>query len=126
MPANYPDAEMVKGFETGPGFDQVWVKRAPDGTIEEYIIVEAKGPGAKLGTGANKGDQMSKKWFKNTTKSMSDSANTETASLGKSIQDAIDFGPPPKVSGLGLEAVESNGVVTGASPISLPDGNLFN
>ena len=30
------------------------------------MIVEAKGPGAKLSTGAKKGDQMSKPWVKNT------------------------------------------------------------
>ena len=126
MTKNHPDAEMVRGFETGPGFDQVYVKRAADGSIEEYIIVEAKGPGAKLGTKAKKGKQMSKKWVGNTVKSMEKATDSNTADLGSSLKDAIDFGPLPKVSGMGIEAVETNGVVTGVKPISLPDGNSFN
>ncbi|MFP6845137.1 MAG: hypothetical protein VB958_08005 [Thalassolituus sp.] len=126
MTKNHPDAEMVQGFSKGSGFDQVWVKRAPDGSIEEYIIVEAKGPGAKLAIKGGKGPQMSQQWVDNTNIEMTTSKNPEISQLGKDLTDAIDYGPPPKVSGLGLEAVEKNGVVTGAKEITLPNGTAFN
>ncbi|TAA47784.1 hypothetical protein [Corallincola spongiicola] len=126
MEQNHPDAQMVRGFESGTGFDQVWVKRNVDGTVNEIIIVEAKGPGAKLGTKAKKGDQMSQEWIENTAAEMERSSNPAVSELGQNIVDAIEFGPPPKVSGIGLEAIETNGVASGAKEIALPNGNAFN
>ncbi|MGH1485268.1 MAG: hypothetical protein ACRBCI_03540 [Cellvibrionaceae bacterium] len=126
MSNNHPDADIVRGFEPGTGFDQVWAKRNPDGSVSEYMIVEAKGPGAKLSTNANKGKQMSQEWVENTAEQMSRSSNTSASQLGNDVMDAIDLGPPPKVTGIGLEAIEQNGSITGARQIALPDGADFN
>ena len=50
---------MERGFKPGTGFDQVYVKKNPDGSVAEYVIVEAKGLGATLSKNAKKGEQMS-------------------------------------------------------------------
>jgi hypothetical protein len=65
MKKNYPSAKLIYGFGKGIGFDQVYQKG------DKIIIVEAKGPGAKLGSSARKGKQMSKNWVMMTAKGMS-------------------------------------------------------
>lgn len=65
MNKNYPSAKLIYGFGKGIGFDQVYQKG------DQIIIVEAKGPGAKLGSSARKGRQMSKNWVMMTADGMS-------------------------------------------------------
>jgi RHS repeat-associated protein len=92
-----PDAEMVRGFERGgdqTGFDQVWVKRNPDGTVSEFIIGEGKGPGAKLGN-PQKGPQMSEEWVDNTITELQRSSNPADQQLGQELRDAMASGHPP-------------------------------
>ncbi|HET8707613.1 MAG TPA: hypothetical protein VFM46_15005, partial [Pseudomonadales bacterium] len=67
--AQFRDYAILRGFEPGTGFDQVWVKIGPHGEIEHILIVEAKGPGAKLGNPA-KGAQMSPEWVVRTVQEM--------------------------------------------------------
>ena len=59
---------MLLGFKKGTGLDQVY----EDGN--RIIVVEAKGPGAKLGTSDRKGKQMSIPWILETAKGMKDRA----------------------------------------------------
>jgi len=120
---DFPDAELAQGFEVGQGYDQIWEIKNEKGEIVEYIIVEAKGPGAKLSTGAKKGDQMSKEWILNTAEEMSDKGQE----LGEKILDAIEDGPPPKITAKGYEAVvDESGNILDAKPIDLPDGEKIN
>jgi hypothetical protein len=65
MNKNHPSAKLIYGFGKGTGFDQVYQKG------DKIIIVEAKGPGAKLGSSARKGAQMSKSWVMMTADGMS-------------------------------------------------------
>jgi hypothetical protein len=58
MLAEEPSAELIRGFMVGDGFDQIWARRGANGEIIEYIIVEAKGPGAQLGETVNKVREM--------------------------------------------------------------------
>ena len=74
MLTNYPNAEMLMGFSKGTGIDQVY----KDG--KRMIVVEAKGPGAKLGVSDRKGKQMSMPWILETSKGMRDKI------LGKKIR----------------------------------------
>lgn len=74
MLTNYPGAEMLMGFSKGTGIDQIY----KDG--KRMIVVEAKGPGAKLGTSDRKGKQMSMPWILETAKGMRDQI------LGKKIR----------------------------------------
>lgn len=66
MVKNYPNAKMLLGFGKGVGLDQVY----KDG--DRIIVVEAKGPGAKLGTSDRKGKQMSIPWVLETVRGMKD------------------------------------------------------
>jgi len=67
--AQFGNHVILRGFEPGTGFDQVWVRIGKNGEIEHILIVEAKGPGAKLGTPA-KGAQMSPEWVVRTVQEM--------------------------------------------------------
>lgn len=122
MQKNYPDYEMVRGFEAGTGYDQVYVKRNPNGEVTDIMIVEAKGPNAKLGKTKNKGPQMSKEWVEKTASEMQRAKNPETSQLGKKLADAIDNGPPPKVKGKVIQATEGGG----AKEIDCPNGGIYN
>ena len=68
MTKKYPTSKMLLGFKKGTGLDQVY----EDGN--RIIVVEAKGPGAKLGTSDRKGKQMSIPWILETAKGMKDRA----------------------------------------------------
>ncbi|MBB1403296.1 hypothetical protein H5117_16545 [Pseudoalteromonas sp. SG45-1] len=86
----------------------------------EYFIVEAKGPGAKLLTGANKGDQMTDEWIESSLMSMKNSKKYEEKNqLGEDILDAIED-KKPKVTKLVIEAVEVDGEITGGKLQPLP------
>lgn len=74
MLRQYPTAKLVLGYSKGIGLDQVYEHG------NDMIVVEAKGPGAKLGTSDRKGKQMSYPWILETSKGMSDKA------LGKKIR----------------------------------------
>ncbi|ATB43557.1 hypothetical protein CYFUS_009037 [Cystobacter fuscus] len=102
---NHPELELRHGFKQGVGFDQVYVKRGLDGKIKEYVIVEAKGPGAKLGTTKTKGDQMSTQWVKGTAEEMA----AKNMGLGRELVEALGSKPPPKVTGMVVEALEGGG-----------------
>lgn len=114
---NEPDAVMVKGFEQGSGFDQVWVKKDGDGNVTEYIVGEAKGPGQDLSTDAKKGPQMSDSWVHQSADDMSQSKDPQTAALGSDMKKALTDGPPPQVTG---RVVESGG--QGGSSLVPVDG----
>jgi hypothetical protein len=96
---------LERGFAVGTGYDQVWVRRGPNGEILEIRIVEAKGPGAPLSTGAVKGDQMSPDWVYNTAREMarSPSASPEQRRLARDIVHGMETGNPP-VRGSAVEA----------------------
>lgn len=64
MNKNHSSARLIYGFEKGVGFDQVY----KDGST--IYVVEAKGPGAKLGFSDLKGKQMSKSWVMATARGM--------------------------------------------------------
>lgn len=113
METNYPDHEMVRGFESGTGVDQIWVKK--DGS--EIIVVEAKGPGAELGKGAKKGDQMSETWMSSTANDMARNGDTR-------LQDALMKGEP-KVKGIVVEANPDGGAFEYIGDTMPPDG-LYN
>ena len=95
MVDNEPGTEMVRGFEPGTGYDQVWVRRGPDGNVSEYVIGEGKGPGAELGQTATKGSQMSPEWVEGTAEEMTRSSNPDKQQLGQDILDALRSGDPP-------------------------------
>lgn len=103
MLAEEPGTELVRGFEVGDGFDQIWVRRGPDGEIVEYIIVEAKGPGASLGMTKGKGKQMSDEWVSRTVEDLADEGQ-----LGRDMLKALEDGKPP-VTGRVVEADGAGG-----------------
>ena len=121
MQKNHSDYEMIRGFEVGIGYDQVYVKRDSSGKVTEILIVEAKGPNAKLGNPKKGRPQMSKKWVKKTAEEMQCSGNTETRQLGEKIHNAI-ANPPPKVTGKVIQAIEGGG----AQEILCPDNGTYN
>jgi|GEM_PF-5338389 len=101
--------QMARGFESGQGYDQVWVRRE-NGQIVEILIVEAKGRRLSDGTPADLGDtesmgpQMSRTWVLGTAILRMHKTPAD-AELGNLIAEAMQFGPPPAVYGV---------VVTGA------------
>lgn len=122
METNHPDFVMDKGFNgPGHGFDQVYTKYDAAGNPVEILIVEAKGPSAKLATNAAKGRQMSKEWVKNTISEMVKSEDSTTKALGKRLRTALDDGEPP-VTGKVIEALKKSG----AKEVPLPPGPEYN
>ncbi|MFT5823536.1 MAG: hypothetical protein ACI8ZM_004798, partial [Crocinitomix sp.] len=77
----------------GSGFDQIWQK--PNGT---FCVVEAKGPGAKLGSSAAKGEQMSTEWVLKTAQGMAKNKDNKKKTIGGKIVQAIES-EAPKVEG---------------------------
>lgn len=74
---NYKNAKLIHGYEKGVGFDQVWEHNG------QLLVVEAKGPGAKLGQTASKGEQMSEEWVESTAKGM------KKQHIGKKVQSHL-------------------------------------
>jgi hypothetical protein len=78
MLKNYPHAKMILGYQKGIGFDQVY-----EDEENNIIVVEGKGPGAKLGMTAGKGKQMSLEWIERTALGMGNQK------VGKKILKAL-------------------------------------
>lgn len=115
-----PPAKMEMGFGPVPWVDQIWAKRDENGKVIEYFVVEAKGPGAKLLTGAKKGEQMTDLWVKKSLESTENSEKyKEKNQLGEDILDAIE-NEELKVTKLVIEAVEVDGNITGGKLQPLP------
>ncbi len=91
---------LLRGFEAGTGFDQVWVRKQ-NGIIVDILIVEAKGHRATLGD-PQKGKQMSPAWIMNTVREMLMRGDDGTATL---ILEAIRTGYPP-IRGVVIQADE--------------------
>jgi hypothetical protein len=100
----------------------VWAKYGQDKKVQQYIIVEAKGQGAKLSTKADKGAQMSKQWVENTAKSMQNSTKAADRELGTALTDALKKGAPPKVIGKVIQ-INKDGVPKWKS---VPGGGVYN
>ncbi len=116
MLAEEPSAELVRGFMVGDGFDQIWVRRGSRGEIIEYIIVEAKGPGAQLGETVNKGTQMSNEWVTKTARQLAQRGATPAERrLARDLVDALDSGHPP-VTGRVIESDGAGGYIERGLP----------
>lgn len=100
----YRGMALVRGFEAGTGFDQVWVRRDANGNITDILIVEAKGPGASLGD-PDKGQQMGHEWVAKTAAEMIMRGDD---GIGTLIHDAIRSGQPP-ISGVVIQARDQAG-----------------
>jgi hypothetical protein len=81
-------ATMLVGFASGPGIDQLWL----DPAKKQYVVIEAKGPGAKLlvnkfavrgATGGSALVQMSKPWVANRIPRLASSQPAVLATLLK-------------------------------------------
>ncbi len=97
--------QLLRGFEAGTGFDQVWVRRDNNGEVTEILIVEAKGPGAAIQQTRTKGRQMSAEWIAKTSAEMIMRGDDGTGTL---IHNAIRSGRPP-ISGIVVQATSNNG-----------------
>jgi hypothetical protein len=115
------DHRILWTFGPGTGFDQLWFVQSPDDT---YVIVEAKGPGAKLSEGAKKGDQMSTEWVRNTLEELSHSKSLSDTDRGhvEKMLKGIDVGPPPKVTGKVITAEPGGGAI---EMTDCPDGGIY-
>jgi hypothetical protein len=90
----FPSAVMLTGFSPGVGIDQVWQDKT------HVYVVEAKGPGAKLGfvDGIGYGvKQMSLPWVESR-------AAFEEVSIKKAIQDAIKNNKLKRIVGYGYKS----------------------
>jgi hypothetical protein len=90
---DFADCRPVLGFEVGNGFDQVWERVGADGRVTEFIIGEAKGPGATLGTSL-KGGQMTPEWIMNTATELINQGGAAKL-LGERLLQAMVDGEPP-------------------------------
>jgi len=114
---DFADCRPVRGFEVGTGFDQVWERAGADGHITEFIIGEAKGPGAELGTSL-KGEQMSPEWIINTATEMINQGGA-ARQLGERIIQAMVDGYPP-IRGIVVTAGKDD------APATIDDRGHFN
>ncbi|UBF23961.1 DUF4157 domain-containing protein [Kovacikia minuta CCNUW1] len=89
------DWKLIIGYASGAGIDQLWVSPS----LKKYIIVEAKGPGAKLKVdkfavrGATAGgtlEQMSQEWVEDRIPRLKTSYPTELANLLKDCALKVD------------------------------------
>ena len=108
-----PGAVLVRGFEAGTGFDQVWVRKDKNGKVVEYIIVEGKGHGAELSKGNDKGDQMSDMWVTESALELRRKGNV----LGRDILAALKGESGAVVTG---RVIQADGAA-GANNTYLPD-----
>ena len=88
MLATNKSYSLATPFGKGTGFDQVWIQRNASGEISQFMVGEAKGPGAKLAS-PGKGPQMSAEWVFNTVKEMLVSSDAHTRWLGEQMLKAI-------------------------------------
>jgi len=87
----------------GTGVDQVWYKGTYPGAVTEWLIVEAKGPNAKLSTSFEGLVQMSKPWVVDRIKKMINSSDANKSAIATEIDTAITNGHP-EVKGLVITA----------------------
>jgi hypothetical protein len=115
------DFHLVWGFSSGTGIDQLWA--TGETPPKQYIIVEAKGPGATLSTNAAKGDQMSKQWVRSSLESVgnSPSSTQDDRDHAKRMLKGMDLGPPPEVYGRVIEALPGGG----AKEVGCPDKGIY-
>jgi hypothetical protein len=108
------DFQLLYGFAAGVGIDQIWHSPSTD----TYMLVEAKGPGAALSTGAIKGDQMSKQWVENSLISITNSSNSTLGEIADAqrMLEAMNDGPPPHVIGKVIEALPGGGACERGCP----------
>ncbi|HWV14421.1 MAG TPA: hypothetical protein VN030_03235 [Cellvibrio sp.] len=112
MLAREKDYTLATPFGKGTGFDQVWIKRNAAGEIIDFIVGEAKGPGAQLGD-PDKGGQMTAKWVFNTVKEMIASSDAHQRWLGEQMMKAIMKSRKtgkPLIRGLVIEADKTPGL----------------
>ncbi|HWK54298.1 MAG TPA: hypothetical protein VNR18_08015 [Hyphomicrobiales bacterium] len=94
----FADMKLMRGFEEGTGFDQIWITRGPDGRITDILLVEAKGKGAGLSDTKNKGFQMSEQWVAATLREMQASNDKMASALASELESALAFGA--RISGI--------------------------
>lgn len=87
-----PTWRLRAGFSPGTGFDQVWETR----NRNKINVVEAKGPGARLGVSDRKGRQLSKPWVKATAEGLAQDFGIAAALANGAVGGA---GGVPKVRG---------------------------
>lgn len=88
----------------GAGVDQVWCKKV-GGKVTEWLIVEAKGPGATLTTSFEGVEQMSQEWVESRIDRMTRSGDPDHKAVGLKIKAALSSGNPP-VRGLVVTATK--------------------
>jgi ribosomal protein S18 acetylase RimI-like enzyme len=82
----YPKYQMAFAADPGhgTGIDQLWKMYNTDGSVNTYMIVEAKGPKAK-----GKDDQMSQAWVASRMASLSHSSDATVATEGAAVVVAL-------------------------------------
>jgi len=93
----------------GAGIDQLWIQKDNNGKIKEILVVEAKGPGARLAS-----KQMSLPWVKNNLAIMAKnwgnySSETNYAQLANELLDRDRIIGDPDVTGI-VVSVKPQGV----------------
>ena len=103
--------EPATRYGAGSGMDQIWVKRAPDGSISEVLVVEAKGRNGTSGRPAELSPgnpetelppQMSTEWIRSRADAIADDTSaspTERAAAAALRRGLGPKGPPPVVHG---------------------------
>jgi hypothetical protein len=114
------DYELVRGFSAGTGIDQIWYSKTKD----EFLLVEAKGPGAGLSTDAAKGNQMSKQWIRASLAEEINSSHTSPADKANArrMRHAMDTQPPPTVIGAVFMAKPGGGA---ERVTTVPDNGIY-
>lgn len=93
----------------GAGVDQVWCKRQGNPpSITEWLIVEAKGPNAKLSRDSKNILQMSPQWIKTRISSMTRSGDLVKQAVAKEIFKQLNKTNGIPVKGLTITAKEQN------------------
>ena len=117
---------LLRGFEAGTGFDQVWVKMGKKGELE-FVIAEGKGPNAELGD-PNKGKQMSPEWVAKTLQEMLSGSDQKTAIylIESLIRSKNGQGPPVTIRGLVVKGDQNGGVgTTEVAPGTIDDKGTY-
>lgn len=103
--------EPATRYGAGSGMDQIWVKRAPDGSISEVLVVEAKGRNGTSGRPAELSPgnpetslppQMSTEWIRSRADAIARDASaspSERAAAAAIRRGLSPKGPPPIVHG---------------------------
>jgi len=73
------------------GFDGVYVKRGPNGEVEDIIVNESKFNTSKLGKNVDGSKQMDPQWIDKNIEKMVQSKDPEVRKAGNLLQDNIDM-----------------------------------